>query len=80
MEMSELISGKAGVYTQVPVGLRHWVYWVGIFLVAQALQVAFLTSWQQADLTQLQIVWSNAIVLLGAALLWFLFKWMGLLK
>lgn len=58
-----------------PVGLRHFVYWVAIFVVAQAMELAFLTSWQQGGYTTLQTAWANAALLFGVVLLWFFIQW-----
>ncbi len=59
----------------LPGGLRHFTYWVAIFVVAQAMELAFLTSWQQGGYTALQTAWANAALLFGVVLLWFFLKW-----
>ncbi len=58
-----------------PAGLRHFVYWTSIFVVAQAMQLAFLTSWQQGGYSLLDTAWANAALLFGVVLLWFFCKW-----
>ncbi len=59
-----------------PAGLRHFVYYVAIFTVAQALEYAFLTSWEQGGYSTIDTVWANAALLLGVVLLWFFCKMM----
>ncbi len=58
-----------------PVGLRHFVYWAAIFVVAQAMELAFLTSWQQGGYDTLTTAWANAALLFGVVLLWFAIKY-----
>jgi hypothetical protein len=67
---------KLGDMMYFPAGLRHFVYWMSIFIVAQAMELAFLTSWQQGGYTALQTAWGNAALLFGVVLVWFFFKWM----
>ncbi len=59
----------------IPYGLRHFVYWTAIFVVAQAMYLAFLTSWQQGGYSTLDTAWANAMVLFGFVLLWFFLMW-----
>ncbi len=60
---------------RLPGGLRHFTYWVAIFVIGQALQRAFLTSWQQGAYNTLDTAWANAALLFGVVILWFFIKW-----
>ncbi len=53
-------------------------YLMFAIVVAIAFERALLTSWQSGGFTALQSVWANAGLLLGLAILWFVF--LALLK
>jgi hypothetical protein len=57
------------------VGPGWFFYLVAAVVLAQALEFAFVVSWQQTGWGALQVAWANAGVLLGVCLLWFLFWW-----
>ena len=51
--------------------LGFFIFIVVAIVVGEAWHLAFLTSFQQAGLNQLQTVWTNAAVLMGAVLTWY---------